>query len=64
MVVPQFGDAERDNLACEALAKSFPSREIVPLRIDAIANSGGGIHCLTQAMPDFQDADDRDHCER
>ncbi|WP_259174468.1 agmatine deiminase family protein [Bradyrhizobium betae] len=51
VIVSQFGDAERDELARNALAESFPNREIVPLRIDAIARGGGGIHCLTQPMP-------------
>lgn len=56
LIVPQFGDAERDEFACSALAESFPSREIVPLRIDAIARGGGGIHCLTQQMPNSQES--------
>jgi agmatine deiminase len=34
-----------------ALAKVFPGRKIVMLRIDAIANGGGGVHCLTQQLP-------------
>jgi agmatine deiminase len=45
-----FGDAERDEAAREALAMVFPGREIVLLRIDAIANAGGGVHCVTQGM--------------
>ena len=47
----RFGDAERDEAACKALARAFPRREIIMLRIDAIANAGGGVHCLTQGMP-------------
>jgi agmatine deiminase len=38
----KFGDAERDEAARMTLAKAFPGREIVMLRIDAIANGGGG----------------------
>ncbi|MBR0689872.1 agmatine deiminase family protein [Bradyrhizobium manausense] len=51
VVAPQFGDPERDALAREALASAFPQREIIPLRIDAIAAGGGGVHCITQSMP-------------
>ncbi len=47
----RFGDAERDDAARKALAKTFPGREIFMLRIDNIANAGGGVHCLTQGMP-------------
>ncbi len=46
-----FGDPERDEMARRVLAKVFRGREIVMLRIDAIANGGGGLHCLTQPMP-------------
>lgn len=47
----RFGDAERDKATQNALAKAFPGCEIILLRIDTIANGGGGIHCLTQPMP-------------
>lgn len=46
-----FGDPERDEMAHKMLAKAFPAREIIMLRIDAIANGGGGVHCVTQGMP-------------
>jgi len=46
-----FGDAEGDETARSALAKAFPERETVMLRVDAIANGGGGVHCVTQPMP-------------
>jgi agmatine deiminase len=47
----RFGDPERDEAARQALAKAFPGCKIVMLRIDSIADGGGGIHCLTQPMP-------------
>jgi agmatine deiminase len=46
-----FGDTKRDEEVRRALAKAFPGREIIMLRIDAIANGGGGVHCLMQPMP-------------
>ncbi|MBX9845213.1 MAG: agmatine deiminase family protein [Xanthobacteraceae bacterium] len=53
VVGAKFGDAERDEAARLALAIAFPGREIIMLRIDPIANGGGGVHCLTQPMPDL-----------
>lgn len=50
VVGAKFGDVERDDAARKVLAKAFPEREIILLRIDAIANGGGGVHCVTQGM--------------
>jgi agmatine deiminase len=44
----RFGDPQRDAAAKHTLAKAFPWHEIIMLRIDHIADGGGGIHCLTQ----------------
>jgi agmatine deiminase len=46
----RFGDPERDESASDAIAEAFPGREIVMLRINAVANGGGGVRCLTQPM--------------
>ena len=48
VITSRFGDAERDDAAKDALERAFPGRSIVTLRIDHIANGGGGVHCLTQ----------------
>lgn len=50
VIASQFADPERDEAARNALAEAFPGREIAMLRIDSIANGGGGVHCLTQPM--------------
>ncbi|HEU5018108.1 MAG TPA: agmatine deiminase family protein [Pseudolabrys sp.] len=50
----RFGDDDRNEVARKALAKAFPEREIVMIRIGAIADGGGGVHCLTQPMPGKQ----------
>lgn len=50
VITGRFGDSERDDTAKQTLARSFPGRKIVMLKIDHIANGGGGIHCLTQPM--------------
>lgn len=48
---PQFGDKSADAKAVEGLAKLYPEREIVPLKVDRIYENGGGIHCVTQQEP-------------
>lgn len=50
VISAEFGDVERDEAARKALAKAFSGREIITLRIDAIANAGGGVRCVTQGM--------------
>ncbi|MEM8766406.1 MAG: agmatine deiminase family protein [Pseudomonadota bacterium] len=46
-----FGDKQADAFAIDTLGKLFPERKIVPLSLDAIYESGGGIHCVTQQQP-------------
>ena len=47
VLVPQFGDKERDLFAQRTLSNMFPTRKVAALNIDAIAYGGGGIHCCT-----------------
>ncbi|MEV6977321.1 agmatine deiminase family protein [Kitasatospora sp. NPDC093806] len=49
--LPKFGDARADDRAQQIMKEHFPDREIVPVRIDAIAAGGGGIHCATHDLP-------------
>ncbi|UQA94149.1 agmatine deiminase family protein [Streptomyces halobius] len=49
--VPRFGDAKADDRARQILRDHFPGRDIVPVKIDAIASGGGGIHCATHDQP-------------
>lgn len=51
VLIPAFGDRKADAAAIDVFARAFPGRSIVPLRIDAIASGGGGIHCITQQQP-------------
>ena len=50
VITAAFGDTERDEAAKSALEQVFPGRDVIMLRIDHVANGGGGIHCLTQPM--------------
>lgn len=51
VIAPQFGDRRADAEAREILAALYPGRKVVPLNIDALGASGGGIHCATQQQP-------------
>ena len=51
VIAPKFGDRQADDRARELLAHVYPNREIVQLRIDTVAEGGGGIHCATQQQP-------------
>lgn len=50
VVMPSYGIAE-DGLVRETWQELFPDREIAMVAIDAIAEGGGGIHCITQQEP-------------
>ena len=51
VICAQFGDEKADKEAQEILQSLYPSRKIIALEIDAIGESGGGIHCATQQQP-------------
>lgn len=52
VIAAEFGDAESDARAIDALARHYPGREIVTLNVDPLGEMGGGIHCATQQMPE------------
>ena len=47
----EFGSRTADDKARSLLASLYPERKIIMLDIDAIGDSGGGIHCATQQQP-------------
>lgn len=51
VIAAQFGDAEADAIAQDALRRHYPGREVVVLNVDPLGELGGGIHCATQQMP-------------
>lgn len=51
VIAAEFGDKAADDKARSVLAALYPERKIVQLNIDAIGESGGGIHCATQQQP-------------
>ncbi len=51
VIAAQFGDKRADGRAKELLQSLYPGRVVEMLNIDAIGESGGGIHCATQQQP-------------
>ena len=50
VIVPGYDD-DRDAWAVETYQELYPEREIIQVPILAIAEGGGGIHCITQQQP-------------
>jgi agmatine deiminase len=51
VIMPQFGDKATDAEAQASIGALYPGREVVTLEIDALGQSGGGIHCATHQQP-------------
>lgn len=51
LVAPEFGIPE-DASAAETLRSFYSDREVVRVRASALEIGGGGIHCITQQIPD------------
>jgi agmatine deiminase len=50
IIAPAYG-IHTDGEVLERLQSIFPERSVVQVRIDPIAEGGGGIHCITQQQP-------------
>ncbi|KAL3448441.1 hypothetical protein BJX65DRAFT_274710 [Aspergillus insuetus] len=55
LIVPQFGDAARDEEAVQTLQKLCPDRTIRPLPVRAVPLAGGVLHCSTQGVFALED---------
>lgn len=51
VIAARFGDKAADGHAREMLQSLYPGRTVEMIEIDAIGESGGGIHCATQQQP-------------
>ncbi len=51
VIAARFGDRDTDAEARRTLERLYPDREVVTLNVDAIGETGGGIHCATQQQP-------------
>ncbi|WP_420547282.1 agmatine deiminase family protein [Curvivirga sp.] len=50
VIMPKY-NLPTDERARKVYEKLYPSRKIVQIQIDDIAQGGGGIHCITQQQP-------------
>ena len=53
LLVPTFGDPERDRKALAILRRVMPGRTVVGVDCRALIWGLGAIHCLTQQQPRF-----------
>jgi agmatine deiminase len=51
VIIPRFGDEDRDLQALRLFETLFPDRKVVQVYINALPHIGGGIHCATQQVP-------------
>ncbi len=51
VLVPQYGDRERDDLALERVALAFPGRTVAGVPSTALIRQNGSLHCLTMQLP-------------
>jgi agmatine deiminase len=57
VLVPTIGDpADADMLAI--IDAQYPDREVIAVPGALLAHGGGGVHCITQQVPDVERADD------
>ncbi|USW51024.1 Putative peptidyl-arginine deiminase, Porphyromonas-type [Septoria linicola] len=51
VIVPAFGDTERDAEAARIIGEQFPDRKVQQVLLRQLPMQGGGIHCATQQIP-------------
>ena len=51
VIVPVYGQREKDEQAKALVAEAFPGREIVAVDASVIVRQHGSIHCLTMQLP-------------
>ncbi|WP_028115688.1 agmatine deiminase family protein [Ferrimonas senticii] len=51
IIVPAFGQADRDQEAARIIQAEFPEREVIAIDALPILGGGGGIHCITMQEP-------------
>ena len=59
VLVPVYGQPEKDIAACELIGQAFPGRKIVGIDCRALICQHGSLHCATMQLP--QDSLNTDH---
>ncbi|CAL5871404.1 uncharacterized protein PFLUO_LOCUS5654 [Penicillium psychrofluorescens] len=55
LIIPKFGDKQRDQKALEILQALVPERVVKQVYTNAIPLTGGVLHCVTQQVPVLED---------
>ncbi|KAI9150668.1 Agmatine deiminase [Paramyrothecium foliicola] len=58
VILPQFGDTQRDREAMELFQKLCPDRVVRPVHVRALPPNGGVVHCATQQVIDLESEDE------
>lgn len=51
LLVPTSDDRRENRRALAILKEAFPNRDVVPINSSILGEGGGGIHCITQQIP-------------
>lgn len=52
LFMPQYGDNEKDELACNIVKIAFPDKIVVPVECTALLYQHGSLHCATMQLPE------------
>ena len=55
VIVPSYGQPERDAIAAAVIAQAFPGREVISIDACTVVRQHGSLHCLTMQYPSFPD---------
>lgn len=51
VLVPVYGNAEKDATALDQIRKAFPGREVIGIDCNALIKQHGSLHCVTMQYP-------------
>ena len=51
VIVPEYGQPEKDAEARRVIAEAFPGRETIGVNALAVVRQHGSLHCLTMQFP-------------
>jgi len=51
ILVPVYGQPEKDIMACQLIGEAFPGRKVVGIDCNALVRQHGSLHCATMQLP-------------
>ena len=52
LVMPVYGDKQKDTLACQTIRVAYPEHEVVPVPCRSLLLQHGSLHCATMQIPE------------